>query len=247
MRAVAWAGAGLFGVALSYFAWAFVFVWGRPVPATADFPIGQLLVNVALFTLFALHHSILARTPVKRWLTRVVPRPLERSLYVWVASLLFIATCALWQRLPGVVWQAEGAARVMLVTVQAAGVALTLRSASRLDVLDLAGIRQVEQARHPAGPVRSPGATAPAATTTDAPLEVRGPYRWIRHPIYLGWVLMVWCAPAMTTTRLVWAAVSTAYLAVAIPLEERGLVAEFGEAYETYRRRVRWRVIPGVW
>jgi protein-S-isoprenylcysteine O-methyltransferase Ste14 len=78
-------------------------------------------------------------------------------------------------------------------------------------------------------------------------LTIRGPYRWVRHPIYLGWVLVVFGAPAMTTGRLLFAAVSTIYLVVAIPLEERSLAVEFGTAYSAYQRQVRWRLIPGVW
>jgi protein-S-isoprenylcysteine O-methyltransferase Ste14 len=78
-------------------------------------------------------------------------------------------------------------------------------------------------------------------------LTVGGPYTWVRHPIYLGWVLLVFGAPAMTTGRLCFATVSTLYLIVAIPLEERSLTGEFGAAYARYRRQVRWRLIPGVW
>ena len=74
-----------------------------------------------------------------------------------------------------------------------------------------------------------------------------GPYRWLRHPIYFGWVLFVFGAPAMTNGRLLFAGLSTLYLVVAIPLEERGLRAEFGQAYVDYQRTVRWRLVPGIW
>ena len=78
-------------------------------------------------------------------------------------------------------------------------------------------------------------------------MQVGGAYRWVRHPIYFGWVLMVFGAPVMTTSRLVFASVSTAYLVIAIPFEERSLAEEFGAAYKDYQRRVRWRLVPGLW
>jgi len=78
-------------------------------------------------------------------------------------------------------------------------------------------------------------------------LEVGGPYRYVRHPIYLGWVLLVFAAPTMPMGRLLFAAVSTLYLVVAVPFEERSLVAEFGPAYRDYQRQVRWRLVPGLW
>ena len=74
-----------------------------------------------------------------------------------------------------------------------------------------------------------------------------GPYRWMRHPIYFGWVLMVFATPTMTASRLLFASISTLYLVLAIPFEERGLIAEFGAAYAEYQRKVRWRIVPGVW
>jgi protein-S-isoprenylcysteine O-methyltransferase Ste14 len=120
-----------------------------------------------------------------------------------------------------------------------AGLVLTLRSAARIDVWDLAGVRQARAASSTPSTTGRPS-VAPA-------LEVRGAYRWVRHPIYLGWVLMIFGAPFMTTGRLLFAGVSTAYLVAAIPLEERSLTEEFGPAYTAYQRQVRWRLVPGVW
>ena len=106
---------------------------------------------------------------------------------------------------------------------------LTLRSASVIDALELAGIRQV------IGELRPPLFT------------MTGPYRLVRHPIYFGWVLITFCTPLMTGTRLSFAIISTAYLMVAVPFEERSLVDTLGDEYREYQRRVRWRMIPGVY
>lgn len=243
MRAATWIGAGLFLASLLYFAW-FYLVWlGQPVAVAADRVPAAVAINVALFTAFALHHSIFARAGAKALVRRLGPPALERVLYVWVASLLLVAVCALWQPLPGVAWQAAGAGRWILHAVQAAGIALTLKSASRIDIWELAGVGPAE----PTPPARPAQAGAPPSPAPSAPLESGGPYRWVRHPIYLGWVLVVFGAPTMTSGRLLFAGVSTLYLVLAIPLEERGLQSEFGQAYRDYQRTVRWRLVPGVW
>lgn len=228
MRVFAGLGAVLFAVALAYCGWFYLVLLGR-VP-TGPLIASDIAVNVALFSVFALHHTGFARSGLKARLTRVLPPALERACYVWVASLLLIAVCRWWRPVPGVAWGITGPAAALGYLVQATGVALTLYSASRIDVWELAGLRQVLGRRAPA-----------------APLEVHGPYRWVRHPIYFGWVLIVFGTPTMTMGRLVFAVVSTAYLAVAVPFEERSLTAEFGAAYTRYQQQVRWRIVPGVW
>jgi len=117
------------------------------------------------------------------------------------------------------------------VPVAAAGVALTAMGAFRLRAFDLAGIAQARGEEGEAG--RS--------------LVVAWPYTMVRHPIYLAWLLLVFSPPSMTATRFVFACVSSAYLVLAVPLEERLLVKRFGEAYRGYRRQVRWRMVPGVY
>jgi protein-S-isoprenylcysteine O-methyltransferase Ste14 len=117
--------------------------------------------------------------------------------------------------------------------VQIAGVLVTIRASRALDVLELAGIRQVR-------PDAADEATPPRLTTG-------GLYGFVRHPIYFGWALMVFGAPTMTGSRLAFACISTAYLALAIPWEERALVAAFGAEYRHYRQRVRWRMLPYVY
>jgi protein-S-isoprenylcysteine O-methyltransferase Ste14 len=187
----------------------------------------SMVVDLGLFTLFALHHSVFARSRLKHWIRSVAGSELERSVYVWIASALFVVTCAYWRPVPGLAWRVTGAAGVVLQLGQCAGVAMSVLSARRLDTLDLAGVRQV------LAPASGPQA-----------LDTRGPYAFVRHPIYFGWCLMVWLAPEMSGTRFVFAAVSTFYLVVAIPFEERELTRSFPSAYDEYRRRVRWRMIP---
>lgn len=255
MRAAGWAGAGLFLASLLYFAWFYLVVLGQPAIVPLDRVPGALAVNIALFSVFALHHSIFARTGAKALVKRLLPPSLERATYVAVASLLLLAVCLLWQPLPGLAWQAPGMLRWPLHLVQLAGIVLTLKSASRIDIWELSGVKQAQQPRSsPAVPDPPASSAPPPASSTSAalsgsasPLEISGPYRWVRHPIYFGWILVVFGAPTMTSGRLLFASISTLYLVVAIPFEERGLQAEFGQAYRDYQRRVRWRLVPGMW
>lgn len=224
---LAWLGGVCFVASLVYFAWVFYVRLGFVQP---DGPVvAPILIDLALFTGFALHHSVLARSGAKHWLIRHLPAHLERSSYVWVASLLFIAVCALWRDVPGALYHHVGLLAVPHWIAVAAGVWLTARSANVIDPLDLAGIRQ-------AG-----GQTAPPR------FRVVGPYRWVRHPIYLGWLLLVFGVPHMTATRLTFAVISSAYLVVAIPFEERSLVESFDADYRRYQQAVPWRLVPGLW
>jgi protein-S-isoprenylcysteine O-methyltransferase Ste14 len=228
-RAFAWAGGTVFAGSLLYFLYSYLFrFYAAPRPRSALLPV---TFDVALFSIFALHHSMFARGPVKAWLTRFVPAPLERSVYVWIASLLFIGVCAAWQLVPGDVYTLAGPWRAAAYLVQLAAIVMTGRASAALDVLDLAGIRNVGRARPQSGP------------TT---LRTSGLFGFVRHPLYFAWTLFVFATPDMTGTRLVFAVVSCAYVVVAIPWEERALVATFGTAYHAYRTRVRWRMIPFV-
>lgn len=204
-------------------------------PAGAWSPDGvrPLLWNLAIFSVFALHHSVLARSGVKARLVRWLPATYERSAYIWVASVLFTATYLNWQQVPGSIWRVPDAWRGVVWAIQGVGVIMTLHAARSLDVFELAGLRESRT-------------TATIGASPDPPVE-RGLYRIVRHPIYLGWLLLVWPATTLTGTRAAWAAASTVYLLIAIPLEERGLVQVFGPAYAEYRRRVRWRLVPGVY
>ncbi len=222
-RVFVWSGGALFVGALAYCAWTFAVTWGRtaPLPVSA----GAVSIDVALFTLFATHHSLFAREAVKARLARVLPRPVLPSLFVWIASLLLIAVCAAWRPVGGGLYETSGAAAAILTGVQLGGLAVIAAAVRIIDPLELAGIR------------RNPGAA----------IAIAGPYRWVRHPIYLGWLMGVFGTPAMTGDRLVFAIVSTAYLIVAIAWEERSLARAAGAAYSHYRQQVRWRLIPFVY
>lgn len=229
-RVLAWLGGAAFVGSLTYTAYFYAVVLGQP-PAdpAAGLPIA-LAVDLLLFTIFALHHSLFAREAVKRAVQRVIPPELERSFYVWLASGLLLAVCLFWQRMPGVLYQIRSPMRWLFHIVQAVGLVLTWRAAGALDPLELAGIRQVSGVKSHTVVFRTTGA-----------------FGLVRHPIYLGWILMVFGAPLMTMDRFVFAAVSSLYLVMAIPWEERSLVTAFGDRYRTYQSHVRWRLIPGVW
>ena len=171
LRLVIALGGGLvFAGSLLYFTWHTPSVSTRPragdnwgFPAT---------INFLLFSAFAMHHSLFARSGFKDALTRVVPAALERTTYVWIASVMFIAVCALWQPVPGVVWRIEGAGAAVLRIIQLAAVVFTLASARHLDILDLSGIR----------------AALKLPSSRPMKLDEHGPYGLVRHPIYLGWI-----------------------------------------------------------
>ena len=221
-----WSGALLF--VLSLLSFAVVYGWRLRTPApTSDDAMRDAIANVVLFTVFALHHSLMARTGAKASITRHLPAGLERSVYVWIASALFLVVCWMWQPLPGVIWETRGPGLALYVA-QAFGVALTLAAARIVGVWELAGVKQ-------------PDLTRPIEFKAD------GPFAIVRHPIYLGWVLMVFATPVMTTSRLLFAVVSTLYLLAAIPFEERSLLEAFPEKYGAYQKQMRWRLIPLIW
>lgn len=230
-RAIAWSGAGLFFISLGYFLFSYATTFGAP--ATGGDAARAITWNVAAFSLFALHHSLFARERVRGWVARTLPAGLERSFYVWIASLLFIAVCAWWQPVPGVAWRAEGIWLWGLRAIQVAGVWLTLRSAAVLDIWDLSGIRQA-------------GGAGKAGGAGEMEFKTSGPYGWVRHPIYTGWFLMVFAASPMTMTRLVFAVVSGVYLLLAIPFEERSMKAS-GDTYARYEAKVPWKLVPRIY
>jgi protein-S-isoprenylcysteine O-methyltransferase Ste14 len=227
-KAFPWIGALLF--LLSLLSFAYVYGWRLRIRAIASASAvwRDVTVNVLLFTIFALHHSVMARTGAKAWLLRQVAPDRERSVYVWIASLLFLAVCWLWRPLPGAIWETSGVLFLVLLAIQVLGVLLTLQAARIVGVWELAGVRQPDPTQ---------------------PIEFRasGPFAIVRHPIYLGWLLIVFAAPVMTNSRLLFAVVSSAYLIAAIPWEEASLVESFGEKYRAYQRQMPWRLIPGVW
>ena len=244
-RAFAWAGAALFVAALAYFLFSYSVTFGEI--ATGGLTGRAVAIDVALFSVFALHHSIFARLPVRAFVRRIVPSQLERSVYVWAASLMLMGVCFLWQPVPGALWQISSPLSWMSSVVQLAAIWLTLRSAAVIDGLELAGVRQVSNPKTPGLPQRLSGvAPIPNPESQTVEFKTDGPYGWVRHPIYLGWILVVFGVGTMTMTRLVFATVSSAYLLVAIPFEERTLRAQ-SPSYNDYMRRVPWKLIPGIY
>jgi hypothetical protein len=227
-RFFVWIGGALFVLSLAACAYWFLFVW-TAASATARSSSGvaaAIAIDAALFSAFALHHSLFARDAIKRRIAAVIPERLLRSFYVWTASLLLLAVLALWRPIPGVVYSVVGWRSIVHAALQLSGLWLVARSAATIDPLELAGIK-------PASGAES--------------LQTTGPYRWVRHPIYLGWLLAVNAAAEMTANRLTFALLSSAYLLLAVPWEERSLRRIFGEPYARYQRAVRWRVIPYIY
>jgi protein-S-isoprenylcysteine O-methyltransferase Ste14 len=224
-RAFVWLGGTIFVASLACCAWWYLFVLGRSRPPAGWVP---LIVDALLFSIFALHHSLFARDTARAWLA-TIPARLHRSVYVWVASLLLIAVCLLWRPIGGELYDATGARAAIHVAVQLAGLLLIARSTALIDPLELAGIR------------------LPSTEATAGGLQTSGTYRWVRHPLYFGWLLAVFGTPHMTGDRFAFAAITFVYLAAAVPWEEQSLVRTFGDDYARYRREVRWRLIPFIY
>lgn len=228
-RLFVWVGGALFVGSLAVWAWWYLFWLSQSRPWSGW---RSLAYDAALFTIFAAHHSLFARESAKRRLS-AIPRRLLRSVYVWIASLLLIAVCLLWQTIGGDVYRTTSAGAVALAVVQFAGVWVIARAVARIDPLELAGIRTANRAD-----------AGPSTPTRPGALQIAGPYRWVRHPVYLGWILIVFGAAHMTGDRLAFAAISSLYLIAAVPWEERSLMQSFGDDYVRYTQQVRWRVLP---
>jgi len=190
-----------------------------------------VIVNTALLLAFGLQHSVMARPTFKRWWTRIVPEPAERSTYVLASNLCMIALFVFWQPMPTIVWDVQNTiGRAALWTLFAAGWGLVLITTFLINHFDLFGLRQVWLHLH-GKPYTSLGFVTP------------GIYGVIRHPLYVGWITAFWAIPTMTVGHLLFAAVVTAYILVAIVLEERNLVEYHGEKYIAYRSRT-GKLIP---
>ena len=216
---------------LGTFLYAIGFIGNFGVPRTLDgVASGPLIVSfaidAALLTLFAVQHSVMARKWFKQWWTRFVPQPIERSTYVLFSSVALILLFTFWQPLGGVVWSVENpTGRLLLRGLFAFGWALVLISTFLINHFDLFGLRQVW--RYLLG---QPCNTLPFATP--------GPYRLVRHPLYVGWLFAFWMTPVMTLAHLLFSVATTVYILLAIQFEERDLMREHGDAYEKYRRSV---------
>lgn len=216
---------------LGTFLYAIGFIGNFGVPTALDGPPGGSLgvalgIDVALLSLFAVQHSVMARKWFKDWWTRMIPRPLERSTYVLFSSLALIAMFCLWRPLGGVVWFVEGPfGRLVLRILFGFGWGLVLVSTFLINHFDLFGLRQVWLYLR-------------ARPYTTLQFGTPGPYRIVRHPLYVGWLFAFWSTPTMTLAHLLFSVATTAYILIAIQFEERDLAREHGDAYKTYRRSV---------
>jgi methanethiol S-methyltransferase len=213
------------------FLYAIGFVSGVVVPKTIDtgtvVPIAEaIIVNLLVLTVFALQHSVMARPAFKRWWTQFVPASIERSTYVLLATLALILILWQWRPMPAVVWHIDNPTLAMFVLgVSFFGWFLVLISTFLINHFELFGLQQVV--------LNILGRKSPEPHFKTPLL-----YKVVRHPIYLGFIIAFWAAPTMTVGRLLFAAVTTAYIFVGIWLEERDLIALFGDEYRRYRRRV---------
>jgi methanethiol S-methyltransferase len=218
-------------VFLATFLYAIGFIGNFGVPTALDGPatgpfVPSLLINVGLLTLFAVQHSVMARKGFKDWWTRYVPRPIERATYVLFSSLALILLFWLWRPLGVVIWSiGDPLGRLVLRTMFACGWGLVLLSTFLINHFDLFGMRQVWLYLK-GRPYSAPHFATPWL------------YRQVRHPLYVGWLLVFWMTPTMTLAHLLFSVATTAYILLAIQFEERDLVREHGEAYEKYRRSV---------
>lgn len=220
-----------YAVFLGVFIYAIGFVTDVVVPRSidraVDGPLGQaVIVDIGLLTLFALQHSVMARPAFKRWWTRFIPAAIERSTYVLCTSACLALLFWQWRSIDLTVWDVSPApARTALIVVGFLGWAIVLASTFMIDHFALFGIRQVLSAWR-AEPEAESGFRAVLL------------YRVVRHPLMLGFLIAFWATPTMTVGHLLFAAVTTAYILVALQLEERDLMAELGDTYRRYRQQV---------
>lgn len=217
--------AAFFAVAL----YAMGFIGNVLVPTSLDaepaVPFGQALItNLLLLGLFAVQHSGMARPTFKKWWTKIVPEAIERSTYVLLSSVCLAVLFWLWEPMGGMIWAAEGWVRAAFIFLYVAGWALVFWSTFLINHFDLFGLSQVYNAFKGKNP---------------QPLKFVTPslYRIVRHPLYVGWILVVWMTPVMTVAHLLFAIGCTGYILGAIQLEERNL-AEAHSEYAQYKRKV---------
>jgi len=227
-----------YAIFLATFLYAIAFVGGFAVPKTLDGPATTpftmaLLINAALLGVFAVQHSVMARPWFKRWWTQIVPWAIERSTYVLFASLALALLFWQWRPMGGTVWSVDTTwLRTAIWVLFAAGWLQVLVITFYIDHFDLFGLRQVWL--HLRG-----------RQYTRVHFATPAPYRMVRHPLYLGFMIAFWAAPTMSITRLVFAVATTAYILIAIQFEEHDLAGEHGASYEEYKRRVPM-LIPGA-
>jgi protein-S-isoprenylcysteine O-methyltransferase Ste14 len=207
------------------------FVSGLIVPKAIDTGANSgifeaIVVNLTLMSLFAVQHSVMARRPFKHWWTQFIPKSVERSTYVLCASLALLLLFWQWRPMPAVIWNVQEPEMAMVIaTLSFIGWVIVFMSTFLINHFELFGLHQVAN--------NLVGREMPAPV-------FRTPffYRFVRHPIYLGFIIAFWATPTMSAGHLLFAAVTTAYIFVGIMLEERDLVGMFGDEYRRYRERV---------
>ncbi len=224
-------------VFLASFLYAIGFVGGFLVPKTIDSGtapafIAALTINLVLLGLFAVQHSVMARPGFKRWWTTIVPKSVERSTYVLLSSLLLALLCWQWQPIPAVVWHFEGAAGALLYAVFALGWLIVLLATFMINHFDLFGLRQVYL-------------RLTDTPYSHVPFRMTAFYRFVRHPIMLGFIIAFWATPHMSVGHLVFAFATTAYIFIGVFLEERDLADYHGATFERYRQEVPM-IVPRV-
>ena len=213
------------------FLYAIGFVTGVIVPKTIDSgaPVATteaVLVDLLLMSVFAIQHSVMARRQFKQWWTKFVPKSVERSTYVLFSSLALILLCAMWRPIPATIWHLDDPLlRMAMTALSFTGFLIVLSSTFLINHFELFGLHQVTSN------LKGSAMPAPRFRT---PLY----YKFVRHPIYLGFIIAFWATPDMTAGHLLFAAVTSAYIVVGILLEERDLIALFGDEYRRYKRRV---------
>jgi len=213
------------------FLYAFGFVGNLFVPKSIDGTPGvpllnAIVINAGLLLVFALQHSVMARPAFKKWWTKIIPEPAERSTYVLLSSLCLLLLIWQWQPMGGFVWSVENpVGKTILTAIFITGWLIVLLSTFMINHFDLFGLRQI---------------WFYFIGKPYEPLRFRIPffYKYVRHPLYLGWLLAFWATPVMSAAHLLFAILTTGYIFTAIWFEERDLITHFGSKYSEYKKKV---------